>query len=235
MFTTRKAGTARAGARPGIWLTAALLAVSGVTAGCASYSRDHVIVGSVPDDYRNRHPIVVAQSETFEDVLAPLNAKRLTRRDIEVVRQLASRYKRAGANGIAIMIPAGSRNEAAARRLAAHAAAVLKQNGIPESQIDAYHFQAGGQEAPPLRLVYGSLAAQITTACGQWNEDVAETSENQNYYNFGCATQQNLAAMIAEPRDILGPRAESEIDSTRRTTVIDDWRENGTGDLQPLF
>jgi pilus assembly protein CpaD len=206
-----------------------------MASGCASYSQDHVIVGSVPDDYRTRHPIVVAQSETWEDIVAPLNAKRLTNRDIEIVRQLASRYKRAKATGIAIMIPSGSRNEGAARRLASHAVAILKQNGIPEAQIDAYHFQAGGQDTPPLRLVYGTLAAQITTACGQWNEDIAETSENRNYYNFGCATQHNLAALVADPRDILGPRAESEIDSTRRTTVIDDWRENGTGDLAPLF
>ncbi len=214
---------------------AVLLVASALATGCASYSRDHVIVGSVPDDYRTRHPIVVAQSETWEDILAPVNARQLSTRDINVVRQLAKRYRSAGATGMAIMIPSGSRNELAARRLALHAAQVLKQNGIPQSQIEAYHFHAASQDTPPLRLVFGSLAAQITTSCGQWNEDIAETSENRNYYNFGCATQQNLAAMIANPEDIIGPQAESEIDSTRRTKVISDWRDNGTGDLAPLF
>jgi pilus assembly protein CpaD len=213
----------------------ALLVLAAAASGCASYSSDHVIVGSVPDDYRTRHPIVVAQSETWEDIVVPVNANRLSNRDIDIVKQLAVRYRRAGATGMAVMIPSGSRNEAAARRLAHHAALVLKENGVAVSDIQAYHFQAGGQATPPLRLVYGSLAAQVTSACGQWNEDIAETSENRNYYNFGCATQFNLAAMLANPADILGPRAETEIDSTRRDTVITIWREDGTGDLPPLF
>ena len=62
-----------------------------------------------------------------------------------------------------------------------------------------------------------------------------ETSENQNYSNFGCATQKNLAAIVANPADLLGPRGITEIDSTRRTTVIQDWQENGSGDLPTLF
>jgi pilus assembly protein CpaD len=211
------------------------VALAALAGGCASYSKDHVIVGSVPDDYRTRHPIVVTQSETWEDIVVPVNANRLSGRDIDTVKQLAVRYRRAGATGMAIMIPSGSRNEAAARRLAHHAAWVLKDNGIPAGDIQAYHFQAGGQATPPLRLVYGSLAAQVTSACGQWSEDIAETAENRNYYNFGCATQHNLAALLANPVDILGPRAETPIDSTRRDTVITDWRENGSGDLAPLF
>lgn len=42
--------------------------------------------------------------------------------------------------------------------------------------------------------------------------------------NFGCAYQRNLAAMIADPRDLLGPRAESMGDAERRATVLGKYR-----------
>ena len=41
--------------------------------------------------------------------------------------------------------------------------------------------------------------------------------------------------MIANPADLLGPRGETEIDSTRRTNVITDWQDGGTEDLPALF
>ncbi len=75
----------------------------------------------------------------------------------------------------------------------------------------------------------------MESACGQWNEDILDTTQNRNYENFGCATQKNLAAMVANPEDLLGPRGESEIDATRRTNVINDWRDFGSDRLPTLF
>ena len=51
----------------------------------------------------------------------------------------------------------------------------------------------------------------------------------------GVMTQKNLAAIVANPADLLGPRGESEIDSTRRTNVINDWQEFGSDNLPLLF
>jgi pilus assembly protein CpaD len=214
---------------------AGLLAAALLPAGCASYSKDHVVVGAVPDDYRTRHPVVVKQSENFEDVAVAASARSLSSRDKDLVAQFATRYRRSGVTGMAIMIPAGSRNEAAARRLAHEAVSVLHANRVPSGQIEVYSYQAAGGDAAPIRLTFGALTASVESQCGDWGEDVAETAENRNYRNFGCATQHNLAAMIANPQDLLGPRAETEIDSTRRTKVITDWRNFGTGDLPPLF
>ena len=62
-----------------------------------------------------------------------------------------------------------------------------------------------------------------------------DNPENRNYQNFGCATQSNLAAIVANPSDLLGPRGESEIDATRRDQVITDWRENASRRLPSLL
>ena len=39
---------------------------------------------------------------------------------------------------------------------------------------------------------------------------------NLDYPNFGCATQQNLAAMVANPADLLGPRSQTPRIGDRR-------------------
>ncbi len=52
-----------------------------------------------------------------------------------------------------------------------------------------------------------------------------DTESNRNYANFGCATQNNLAQMIANPADLLGPRACRKSIPPSAPQVIEDWRE----------
>ena len=99
-------------------LAAILIASAGLMAGCASYGQDGTTTGAVPDDYRTRHPIVVSQSETSEDIVVSTHARELSPRDHDLTVDFARRFKRSGANSMAVMIPSGSRNEAAARRIA---------------------------------------------------------------------------------------------------------------------
>ena len=50
-------------------------------------------------------------------------------------------------------------------------------------------------------------------------------SENKHYANFGCSYQNNLAAQIANPADLIGPRKLSEVDAEKRGVVIDEYRK----------
>ncbi len=214
---------------------ASVLLSIALASGCASYNKDHFTVGTVPDDYRTRHPIIVSENETVEDIVVPRNSATLPLRDRDVVRAMGYRFKSSGANAIAILIPAGSPNERAARKAASSAVAELKSTGISSSKIKIKHYEAAGYgESATLRLVYTDLVAGVDGKCGEWGEDIVDTTENKNYNNFGCATQNNLAQMIANPADLLGPRAMSEIDATKRSRVIEDWRDTST-DLTPGF
>ena len=58
-------------------------------------------------------------------------------------------------------------------------------------------------------------------------------TENQPYWNFGCASQRNLAAMVDNPADLVQPRGESPAYTARRSVAIDKYRkgENPSGDL----
>jgi pilus assembly protein CpaD len=61
--------------------------------------------------------------------------------------------------------------------------------------------------------------------CNQTWENLSATGKNQVYQNFGCAVTANLAAQIADPRDIAHPEAPTPTDATRKSTVLDNYRQ----------
>ena len=96
--------------------------------------------------------------------------------------------------------------------------------------VAAYDAAAYGPNAP-IRLAFFAITAKAGP-CGEWPEDLVEnTVENRNYHNFGCATQANLAAQIANPMDLVQPRGMSAIDAEQRNVVIQDYRKNGQPDF----
>lgn len=215
----------------GATLGVAIVATS-LMSGCASYNRDHFTVGSVPDDYRSRHPIVVSESEQVVDIVVPSAARGLSYRDKEVVRSMSAGFRNSGSKIIAVIVPTGSPNSRAAAAGARDAVRVLKTANISSNQIVVQHYNASSHgESATLRVAYANLDAAVDSKCGDWDEDLLDTEQNKNYRNFGCATQNNLASMIAHPSDLLGPRGIDNIDATRRTTVINDWRTSGSGSI----
>lgn len=64
-----------------------------------------------------------------------------------------------------------------------------------------------------------------STQCGDWSVNLGRTSSNAPSPNFGCATQNNIAAMVADPRDLIALGRLGPDDVTRRVTIIDKYRE----------
>lgn len=203
-------------------LTLALLAGLAALSGCAN--RHSIEVGAIPDDYRTRHPIVVSEAEEVLEIPIVSSEIQLPKASRDRISTFALRYLKSGSVAIRVMLPSGSANEAAARLASDDVVRALRKEGVKADRILLQPYHAAGLAGPaPIRLSFATLAAQ-TAPCGRWPEDLGNTHENKNYFNFGCATQQNLAAQIADPRDLLGPRGISEIDAERRTTVLEDYR-----------
>ena len=212
------------------------LALALALGGCASYNKDHFTVGSVPTDYRTEHPIVVSQSQISEDLIVTTNMRGMSFRHENVVTDFIGRFRRSGAKTIHVLLPAGSHNEAAARRVGHDIVSHMKEERIARSQIKVGRYHASNHgDAATIRLAFDAVDATVASECGEWPEDLSETHENRNYSNFGCATQNNLAEMIVNPEDLISPRGQSEIDAERRDNVIRDWRENGTSSLPSLL
>lgn len=207
----------------------ALLAAGTSLAGCAN--RDGMSTGALPDDYRTRHPIVIAEAEHSIDVPVASSDRHLTKGARDVIRGFASSYLNSATGTVQILLPSGSANAHAASALRREIRSVLVDAGIPGVRLVEASYQANFDgDAAPIRLSYTAVTAK-TEPCGNWPKDlVANTIENKNYENFGCASQANLAAQIANPMDLLGPRAMSPIDAVRRGQVIKDYRGIPTDD-----
>ncbi|RCS25025.1 pilus assembly protein CpaD [Phyllobacterium salinisoli] len=204
--------------------TAVLLLAAALVSGCAS--RQEMTVGSIPDDYRTNHPITIAEREQAVDIPVSQADRRLKGSQRSIVQNALVNYRANGSGMIYIMLPSGSPNEAAAYRLSTDIAAVLRRGGVRPGNIatETYAVQPP-DAAAPIRLSYYAMTA-ATGPCGRWPDDLLNTAENRHYANFGCANQNNLAAQIANPADLLGPRAPGEIDATRRGHVIGDYQDN---------
>lgn len=64
--------------------------------------------------------------------------------------------------------------------------------------------------------------------CGDHTRARLVDFHNMPTSNFGCATQRNLGAMVAQPRDLLGGSAMGPADGERQAATIRDYR---AGDL----
>lgn len=212
---------ARALRRPMLALGTALALA--LMAGCAART-DSVTVGSVPDDYRTNHPIFIAEKEQVIDLPVGASERGMTKMQRTALGGFLSDYDRNAAPVVNILVPIGSYNEAAASQAGADFAHYVKKHGVPASRIaiSSYHATSADVSAP-IRVTYTAIKAQ-TNKCGRWPEDIAETSENKHYADFGCSYQNNLAAQLENPADLLGPRKQSEIDAERRSNVIDAYR-----------
>jgi len=136
-------------------------------------------------------------------------------------------YDKSAAPALTIATPIGSANEVAATAAARDFARLAIASGIKRDRIVVTSYQSVSPEASaPIRVSYISVRAQ-TDKCGRWPEDILETSENKHYADYGCSSQNNLAAQLANPADLLGPRKSSDIDAENRGAVIDVYRGRG--------
>lgn len=122
----------------------------------------------------------------------------------------ASGFNASGNGSITVSAPSPELATAYADRLAAL--------GVPRGRIVIGPSQGGA-----VQLSYVGYGAS-SPPCGNWPANVASTEANLPTVNFGCATQHNLAAMIADPRDLVTPQPMTPPDTERRMTVIDKWR-----------
>jgi pilus assembly protein CpaD len=102
-------------------------------------------------------------------------------------------------------------------------AAQMADFGVPRNRI----VTGVDDVATPADEVRVSYVGYVASAepCGDWSSNVGYTAANAPTPNFGCATQHNLAAMVADPRDLVTPKPLGPEDAQRRLTILDKYRK----------
>jgi pilus assembly protein CpaD len=165
-----------------------------------------------------RYPITVEPH--MEMVRLPFNAARdgLDQAGSADLERFARDYLDNGSGSIAIA--GSSRNPAAPATIADRLVAL----GVPRDRIMVGNPDGTGED---VRLSYIRYQAHAE-ACGDWSVNLSETSANKRSPNLGCATQHNLAAMVADPRDLVSPKPLDSNDLQRRLTVLEKYRKGET-------
>lgn len=125
-------------------------------------------------------------------------------------------------SAITIRFPSGSANSRAA---ASEMADLIADQGIPENMIRVGSYPGGASQ--PIQLSFTRKVA-VTEECGSWPDNLSENPGNRTWNNFGCAYQQNIAAMVANPEDFERPRSAGPVLAENRTAVMKVYVENKT-------
>jgi pilus assembly protein CpaD len=222
---TRVRVLARRGAKVGRLAAAAGLAAT--LAGCYTVAQN---VEAVPSDYRQRHPITLQEGTRAVEVFVGNSRGGLTPAQRADVLALAHVWKREATGGLLLDVPAGTPNERAAGETTHEIQSILTSAGVPPQAIAVRPYRpADPGRLATIKVVYPKITAEAGP-CGLWPNDLgpsdfAAWDSNKPHWNLGCSTQRNLAAMVANPTDLVQPRAEGEVYAARRATVLDKYRQ----------
>jgi pilus assembly protein CpaD len=137
---------------------------------------------------------------------------------------LATDWLQADQGEITLKAPEHGPDRAAAYRTAFDARDFLIAQGVPASQVRLIGYEADGDAGAP--VVVGFLRYEAKgPQCGRSWSNLAAVSSNQEYPEFGCAVTADIAAQIADPADLLRPRAMDPPDAQRRQQVTDYYRK----------
>lgn len=215
---------------PSLARALAFVSIAAVLVGCKTTSSAEDVTGGIPNDYRLRHPIAVREGKQTLTVFIGDRRGTLNPTQRAEVGQVAGSWRREATGGIVIEVPFGGSNEQAAMSAARDIRAVLGAAGVPPHSIEIRPYQTQDPvRLGTLRVTYPRMRAE-TGPCGLWPEDIGPTydpvyNSNRQHYNHGCASQRNLAAQVADPADLVQPRAEGPTLASRRSTVIDKYRK----------
>ena len=158
------------------------------------------------------HPIGAAIEDTSFEFQAKEGPRGVDSETyFEVIRFL--RQYRRDARGTLIIRASGHEGDRVSRALAT-VRRLASQNGV--HRISVHHGEAHGAT---VKLSYERIVAVAPEECRTWSEDVGRRPEAGPYPNWGCASQRNLANMVADPTELVAPALETPRPSEKRATA----------------
>jgi pilus assembly protein CpaD len=211
-------------------LTVALVGLA-ASLGACTHTGDVATTASIPDDYHMRHPIAVEEANHSIVVFVGRGRGGLSASQRTDVLGLAQNWVQEATGAITVDVPVNTPNARAAADSFREIQALMAAAGVPPRGLVVHNYHPSDpRQMPAIRLSYSKLAA-VAGPCGLWPDDIGPSIknksyfENKQYYNFGCASQRNMAAMIDNPADLVQPRPETPPYTIRRSEGFDKYRK----------
>lgn len=220
-----------AGRSRSVGLTGALIGLALTLGACQHTSDNSLALASAPADYRLRHPIAVTEADRSIVVFVGRGRGGLTAAQRAEVMGMAQDWMREGTGAVSVDVPVDTPNARAAQDSLREIQATFAAAGVPPRGILVRKYHPDDpRQMPAIRVNYPKIKA-VAGPCGLWPDDLGPSIhnrsyiENKQYYNFGCANQRNLAAMVEDPADLVQPRAETPAYTARRNAAFEKYRK----------
>lgn len=211
-------------------------AIAGLSAalGACTHTKAPEVTATIPTDYRQRHPIVIQEADKTIEVFVGTGRGGLTTSQRGDIIALAQAWLRDGTGAIVIDQPINTPNARAAADSLREIQGLFAASGVPPRGITIRNYQPSSpRQFATIRVKYPRIIADAGP-CGLWPEDLGPSIKNKGYldnkpyFNFGCANQRNLAAMIDNPSDLVQPRPETPPYTARRSVAFDKYRKGNS-------
>ncbi|MEM1086920.1 MAG: CpaD family pilus assembly lipoprotein [Pseudomonadota bacterium] len=205
---------------------AAIAGAATLLTGCQSKEKDPIIPTSYYQGTTlDRNAIGVrGQSEVLE---VDLNAMDSQLRQVQIARieRFVDRYNRTGQGPLIMSMPKNFANPSLAVKATAEARDLAWRAGVEYDEISGSAYDARGSADAPLILAFQSFDA-VAPECPQMSTiNISDARSNNDLPTLGCSVRTNMAAIIAEPADLLGERELEDGDLGRRSVQLGNWRE----------
>lgn len=175
---------------------------------------------SVPQDV---HPILVEAQRHIVNLPGRDGADQLSPSEIRRVDEIVAAFMADARGMLVISVPGAAATDARVLGRAKQISDRAKRHGLASSRI-LLRVDTEDQNADsPLSVGFETLVV-IAPECGDWSKESSHDFWNVDYSDFGCATQHNIAVMIAEPADLLSMRAADPADAARLNRIIQAYR-----------
>lgn len=175
-------------------------------------------------DVERAYPITVEPQVATLVVKVDDGLQSLGRGEDARVKAFVENWKARGQGMLNAATPDGA-NQAATAAALNELKKLLASNGVDKTSVQYTSYKPAGDDAlAPITLSFVTYAASAPDCGTDWSENLGFTPRNQPWPDFGCSSQHNLAAILADPRDLIEPRTSDPADAMRRSSVLEKYR-----------
>jgi pilus assembly protein CpaD len=189
---------------------------------CASDQNASPLTEAHPVTPTERYAIQV--KPTAVELMLAAHGAGLSPAQVDALRNFMGRYNDADRGSITIKAPEHGPDQTGVYRTATSTRDFLISEGVAPGDVQIVGYDAGGDAKAPVRVAFVSYLAQ-GPACGNSWSDITKEASNEPYPEFGCSVTANIAVELADPADLMHPRASDPPDALRRTGVLNEYRQ----------
>lgn len=193
----------------------ALLMAGSALAACASPLNGPAQAISVAE----QHPITVQQQVVTLSIAVDDSLSELSAVDKARIGAFADAWFTRGHGPVTITAPSGGNMDFYGQQVVAEIRNELYRLGMDYAAMQGASYRVPGDVSQPEILLTFDNYVASPSACGNWDDEYYRRSHNLRTKNFGCADRNNLAAMVADPRDLVTPQTLGAPDAARAGNV----------------